>query len=304
MPQPTKERNRTVAKFGTLSLDQKDMEAITDGKTRDEEGVFSSSLREPTCEECRMKTPIYQCPRCLIRTCSLECCTCHKKRTGCSGKRNRTEFVPLSRMTDNTMRNDYFFLEEVLQYIPSNGKRARTEEASSTQTKSKKSRRLLQQAERRGITLQIMPPMMVRHKSNTSWYCGPRDIITWKVEVVMYPHKEVFCFNLSENEENIMDHILKHGEKGKVKVSSAGDHSLYILRLPSEARNPRYVEVAPSDSLKSVLRGMTIVEHPTIHCVPQNLRHQFATGSDKIVEQPNHCMTSSDGRQDSMDVVA
>jgi hypothetical protein len=186
-------------------------------------------------------------------------------------------------MTDSTVRSDYFFLEEVLEQLPRNGKRARTQEAAPSQSKSKKSRRLLQQAERRDITLQIMPPMMVRHKSNSSWYSAPRDTITWKVEVVIHPSKATLFFNLSENEENIMDHVLRNCEKNDIEMFTCG-YRLFIMRLPAQNKKQRYIELSPSDSLKTVLRGMTIVEHPTIHYVPDDMCHEFPTGSEKVVE--------------------
>lgn len=237
-----------------------------------------------SCGECREKTAIYQCPGCMVRTCSLECCRNHKTKTGCSGKRNRAEFVPVSRMTDNTMRSDYFFLEEVLQNIPRDSKRARTQTTAPDNTpKSKKSRKLLQQAKRRGITLQVMPTMMVRHKSNTSWYCSPRDELTWKVEVVLHPMKTVVTFQLLESEENILDHVIMHCNNEGVSISRES-HCLFIMKLPCSAKQPRYLEVDPTTSLKTILQGNTVIEYPTIYCVPQDLKDQFSCGSVKIIE--------------------
>lgn len=64
------------------------------------------------CEECVDKEWKYKCPGCSIRTCSLGCVKAHKKRTGCSGKRSVTHFVPLSSFDDNVLLSDYNFLEE------------------------------------------------------------------------------------------------------------------------------------------------------------------------------------------------
>lgn len=241
-----------------------------------------------TCSECQTHTPIYQCPACLARTCSLNCCQDHKKRTGCTGKRNRGGFVPVSRMTDRTLRSDYFFLEEVLQHLPGHGKRLKTEDLSSQKqtANSKKSRRLVEAAERRGITLQIMPAMMARHQSNSSWYCTPKDTITWKVEVIVHPSKELVTFNLPENEENLADQISKHFKKANI-VTSLGDYRLFIKRLPSNAKHPLYRKLGASDCLKTALRGMTIVEHPTIHYVPRHRWHEFSTDTDKIAVVDN-----------------
>jgi hypothetical protein len=74
------------------------------------------------CYECKSKDFQYQCPRCHFRSCSLQCCQAHKERTGCNGKRDRTAFVPMSRMTDSSVESDYHFLEDVLQQVES-GKR-------------------------------------------------------------------------------------------------------------------------------------------------------------------------------------
>jgi len=197
----------------------------------------------------------------------------------------------MSQMTDSTLRSDYFFLEEVLKQIPRDGssKRARTQHGGSAPTTTqpptthcKKSRRLIEQAKRRGITLQIMPPMMVRHKSNSTWYCGPRDVITWKVELIVYPTKVTSSFQLSETSENIMDHVIAHCEKEGIRISY-DSYLLYTMRLPCLSKQPRYTEVDVTACLKTILRGTTIVEHPTIHCVPKEIEDQFPIGSDKIV---------------------
>ena len=78
-------------------------------------------VKEPSssclCQECNEDPSLYQCPRCSRKTCSLTCCKAHKDRTGCSGKRNRTQFLPLARMSDQTIQSDYHFLEDVLKAV-------------------------------------------------------------------------------------------------------------------------------------------------------------------------------------------
>jgi hypothetical protein len=75
-----------------------------------------------SCQECQQHEFLYQCPGCSFRSCSLACCQAHKKRTGCSGKRDRTAFLPMGRMDDSTVNSDYHFLEDVLGQVES-GKR-------------------------------------------------------------------------------------------------------------------------------------------------------------------------------------
>ena len=119
--------------------------------------------------------------------------------------------------------------------------------------------------------------------------------MTWKVELIVYPAKVTLSFQLSEKSENIMDHVISHCEKEGMRISH-DRYLLYIMRLPCVSKQPLYVEVDPTASLKTILRGATIVEHPTIHCVPQEIKDQFPTGTDKIVsmEEGKECSEDAD----------
>ncbi|VEU38461.1 unnamed protein product [Pseudo-nitzschia multistriata] len=271
------------------------------------------------CEECNEESALYQCPGCLIRTCSLKCCQAHKKRTKCSGKRPRGAYLPLCRMNDSTLRSDYFFMEEVLDSIPRARKISKlAEEGKSCMNRSmhgkssnlqksiasinKKAKRLVQQAQRRGITVQVMPPILERHKNNTSWYCGPRDLIMWKVEVVLVPTESTVSFNLSEKEESILDHIAKHitefhkNDPNMPTKLSPQNYQLLIKRLPSAANSPRYARIENNKSLREVLEGFMVVEHPTIYCVPNEKMTDFPIGTKEIIERScdTHSETVSD----------
>jgi hypothetical protein len=327
------------------------------------------------CQECHMEQSIYQCPACNIRTCSLQCCQAHKTRTQCSGKRPRSEYLPLCRMNDSTLRSDYFFLEQVVnQVVPRARKVAKLLEEhnnnnnnnnnnnvaavatttlplqqhqqqqqqqqqqsksfNSTKqshtptppTSNKKSRRLVQQAQKRNITLQLLPSFMERHQQNTSWYCGPRDMITWKVECIFIPpssQKVKLELNLSEYDDNILERILalrkrrlddEHNTKTQANDTTAATttttttnqkhgttftscdddcYSLFWKRLPSPANQPVYIQLQPHTTLRTLLEGRTIVEHPTLYCVAKKNEYlqQFPTttntttnGSSLIVE--------------------
>lgn len=242
------------------------------------------------CQECKItnKFSIYQCPRCNIRTCSLECVKSHKQRTQCTGKRNRSAYLPLSKMTDSTLRSDYFFLEEVLDRMPSSSskneknKRAKTDASNLT----KKYRRLLQQCERRDIQLQVMPAMMERHKHNNSWYCSARDMITWKVEIIVVQKENEksknICFQMSENEDDIMSCIQNQCQKqGMVsnddKTSNIGhcNYRLLLKKLPASAKSPQFFPLNENDTMKEFLKNKTVIEYPTIYCVETTLLHNF-----------------------------
>lgn len=55
------------------------------------------------CQECEQNEFKYKCPGCGVRSCGLGCVKAHKERTGCTGKRDRTVFVPLAEFCDNVL---------------------------------------------------------------------------------------------------------------------------------------------------------------------------------------------------------
>ena len=220
-------------------------------------------------------------------------------------------------MNDNTLRSDYFFMEEVLDTIPrarkvsklaEEGKlsmnnsiqNSRSQNPRSISSLNKKTKRLVQQAQRRGITLQVMPPIMERHRKNTSWYCSSKDVITWKVEVVLEKGKKTFALNISELEDSISGRIskfLKETYGGDSDISSmvtSDNYQLLIKRLPSSADKPRFIQIEKNTCLKTVLEGLTIVEYPTIYCVSNENKESFPIGTNKITEEVSNTHVSSD----------
>lgn len=114
------------------------------------EPIVPSSQK--SCQECREKPFLYQCPRCTFRSCSLVCCLAHKKRTDCNGKRDRTAFLPLGRMDDSTVNSDYFFLEDVCGQVES-GKRLLQQVGAASDHANKNKR------PRRTSTEEAQPPV-------------------------------------------------------------------------------------------------------------------------------------------------
>lgn len=67
--------------------------------SRDPSAAGSNKL----CQECEQNEFKYKCPGCGVRSCGLGCVKAHKERTGCTGKRDRTVFVPLAEFCDNVL---------------------------------------------------------------------------------------------------------------------------------------------------------------------------------------------------------
>ncbi len=69
------------------------------------------------CEICIMNMFKYTCPRCNLKSCSLECCRQHKLNTGCNGQRDKTKFIKKEEFNEIELLNDYKFLEEQANII-------------------------------------------------------------------------------------------------------------------------------------------------------------------------------------------
>lgn len=248
------------------------------------------------CQECREALSLYQCPRCSRRTCSLVCCKAHKARTGCNGKRDRTTYRRLEQMDDSTLQSDFFFLENVLQTVDG-GKRllkdmgARAsggpqslvaeitipsaDEQAPASKKQKvmndlppKWRRLVEQAKERDITLLLMPPGMHRHKSNTTHYVAKTESILWRLEFLVHDDKDdashqpkVLINNKVTEESKLMDEWNKH-----MNNFVDEDYHFLLKKLPCPSNKPQYVKIDKQGTLKDTLKGMTVIEYPSI-CV-------------------------------------
>lgn len=66
-----------------------------------------------TCRICLDKEAIYQCPRCLIRTCSTKCVNAHKQSDRCDGIAKVVADKPIGQMGDQDLERDIRFLEDV-----------------------------------------------------------------------------------------------------------------------------------------------------------------------------------------------
>jgi hypothetical protein len=71
--------------------------------------IKTISKRLIQCEECKSNPSKYKCPGCSIQSCSLPCVKAHKLRTGCTGKRNQTQFVPISQFNDDILLSGTYF---------------------------------------------------------------------------------------------------------------------------------------------------------------------------------------------------
>lgn len=60
---------------------------------------------EKLCQVCQKNSSKYTCPGCEIKFCSVNCCKQHKIQTKCTGERDKTKFIELSKFTDQDIRS-------------------------------------------------------------------------------------------------------------------------------------------------------------------------------------------------------
>lgn len=64
-------------------------------------------------QETKSSITKYKCPGCERPYCSADCCSGHKEKFSCSGIRNPTPYLSLSKFDQKQFLDDYFFLEKV-----------------------------------------------------------------------------------------------------------------------------------------------------------------------------------------------
>ena len=285
------------------------------------ETVTKEKIKIPLCQECNEGAQLYQCPGCARRTCCLACCKSHKERTGCNGKRNRTQYMPLAHMNDATMQSDYHFLEDVLQTVDGGKRLLRNVGAASTQQQqhenstnetkndgesvfvhpmlkiqqvndeeepqpkrhrsNNKWQRLVQQAELRATTLMLMPSGMQRHATNTTWYHQKTDTMYWKVDLNIHEADNTRSSRLVSIAK--LDENATLGDELKKAFPSLNtDYHLLLKQLPCPSNQPRFIELDRETTLKNALRDQTIIEYPTIEVVPTQALPKFPRAIEEI----------------------
>eukprot|EP01035_Chromulina_nebulosa_P033978 gene33978-45523_t len=160
------------------------------------------------CEACGVESAVYKCPRCGYLSCCLDCCKKHKIELNCNGKRDRVAFVPSHSLRESTLRNDYHFLEDILQSkdsakrishrhfgVVKDVKVKQTNMVDNTadflsgkkqsmQHLSKGLRKLISETKLRGVNLCLMPSGMSKRIGNKTSYNNAQKTIKWKVQTV------------------------------------------------------------------------------------------------------------------------
>lgn len=227
---------------------------------------------EQQCHQCHEHAHRYRCPACDMRTCSLACTKAHKQAKACTGKRSRTEMVTLSDFTERQLLSDYKFLEEA----------ARLHDVAQRSEAPRPARQLplglqnfVDEAQRRGIKYELLPPGMQRRKQNSSRFDRRSRTIFWHVHWC-FPSVKESVHDLRVSEQTPLKQILQQhislalGNSVKRHAlrlySEAGLEKLQILMMKEHcpANKPQFHQLDIDKFLRQQLSGKVVIEFPVL----------------------------------------
>lgn len=279
----------------------------------DEKPKMSKQDSKKLCQECKRHVFLYQCPRCSRRTCSLECCKSHKSKTGCNGKRDRTVFVPLSRMDDSTLDSDYHFLEDVLGKVESGQRLLKHAGISTSQQQPHKRTRtgtygdstalhevqdshaIVKAAQVKGPLHRLNPGNLHPQWRHFQQVASDRGVQILFMPTGMLRHKsnkshvkkDTIYWNVEwnlhplESKEPVAKYTSLVAETTLIIKAlesldlRSTDVSLLIKRLPAPSNQPKYNLISDDMTLQLALKDMTVIEYPTIEIVPRSRLSEF-----------------------------
>ncbi|KAK2367175.1 HIT-type Zinc finger family protein [Trifolium repens] len=232
--------------------------------------IKTISKRLIQCEECKSNPSKYKCPGCSIQSCSLPCVKAHKLRTGCTGKRNQTQFVPISQFNDDILLSDYNLLEEVKR-VAEAASRTRSKLGMYTNFRLPHYLKSLQNAARsRRTKLLFLPNGMSKREKNRSQYDHRKKSINWTIEwrfhstsVVLHDHgvneNTSFCSIL---EKHFMPGPWNHQLK-EFCADQLDCLKLFIRKYPKGPKSP-FKELDMKAPIKQQLEDVVILEYPVV----------------------------------------
>lgn len=257
------------------------------------------------CQECEKNPSKYKCPACFFRSCSLLCVNAHKHRTGCSGKKNQTDFVPLSQFNDNVLLSDYNLLEEVKRV---------TEAAHRTRTKLSVHpyfklpfplQNLRRAAASRRTKLLFLPSGLSRRGRNQSRYEQRKKFISWTIEWRFHSTDVVLCDHGIHEDMTLRTVIEKHLKPGpwNHQLKHFCDEQLdnlrfFIRKYPKGPKSP-FKELDINTPLRQLLANVVILEYPVMHVFLPSHSFDFEVVKDGRAITPKSDLQCSVGSGNS-----
>lgn len=238
-----------------------------------EEGT-AASTKQAVCEECKANPSKYKCPGCSLRSCSLACVKSHKKRTSCSGKRDQTQFVPLSQFDDSLLLSDFNLLEDVKR-VAEAAERTRVKLCGYPKIRLPAHLKGLQNAAAmRKTNLWFLPTGMLRRGRNKSRlnHNYRKKSISWTIEWIFHSTEAVLLEHDVHENMILRSVIEKHLQPSpwNHKLRKFCDEQLeklkfFICKYPAKGNRSAFRELDINSPISHLLSNLLILEYPVIH---------------------------------------
>ncbi|TKY50613.1 Box C/D snoRNA protein 1 [Spatholobus suberectus] len=270
----------------------------------EEQVSIRKTLKGPTlCEECKSNLSKYTCPGCSLHSCSLPCVKSHKERTGCSGKRNQTQFVPLSKFDDNILLSDYNLLEEVKR-VAESAQRMRTKLGIYAYFKLPHHLKSLKSAAgSRRTKLMFLPNAMSKREKNQSRYDQRKKFISWTIEWHFHSTDVVLLDHGVDENTSFYSILEKHLKPGPwnhqlrqfcdVQLDCL---KLFIRKYPKGPRSP-FKELDMKAPIRQQLANIVILEFPVVFVFLPSYRINFEVIKDVNTSKHKSLQKDSEDNQ-------
>ena len=156
-------------------------------------------FKKKRCNICRKNKTNYTCPGCLINYCNLNCYKVHKEKYKCSGKINFGKKIRKGQMSEKSLKNDVFHINNLLRKSNKIKKKINILDKGFLKNKELMRYKLLKiHSKKKNIDLEIIPNIFENHRRNISFYYMGSKTIFWNLEIVLVKKKNLT--NLNEND--------------------------------------------------------------------------------------------------------
>lgn len=235
------------------------------------------------CEVCNASEAKYTCPKCEVKTCSLNCSNIHKKELECDGVRDKTKYIPRNKMTTMDYESDYRFLEECTRFVATR-QRDPIKQVTSTQGLPHVLIKLRTEADKRKTTLRFLFANFTKRKQNSTRFDAQSKKIFWRVQWILVNSQGASIDDKEIDEDTdlceIFEGHLKKEDSSIVDLdfykSRSVNQLVFLLKAEGIPNcSNRFYEVDIRKPLKETLQNKILVEFPEIHVTFAECRSQF-----------------------------
>ncbi|MFT7801573.1 box C/D snoRNA protein 1 [Arapaima gigas] len=227
-----------------------------------------------SCGACGVEEAKYRCPACLKHSCSLPCVKKHKSELGCTGVRDKTAYVPLSKFDEMNLLSDYRFLEDSGRLADSVSR----DFSHLPNQKSHKVRLMKHAASRLNLELMLLPNGFTRRRENSTYFHKGLQQFFWHVKLLFPQSSSEYTERRVPDGRTLKEILTPYihptesdpvkRQKLKVYVHATFENLRVFMKVENRKSNSiRYHELSLLETLQDNLRKKTVIEYPVLHIV-------------------------------------